>query len=87
MHRIGKNLMSSHGVCIERLVLGRNSFLLGKCYTLLHSGMDFQWIWRPKACRGPKSHPSKVESYLGKSEVLMVVRGGLATFVGLCKVI
>ena len=36
-------MVSSHGGCIERLVLGQNSFWLGNCYDLLHSGMDFQW--------------------------------------------
>ena len=37
-------MVSSHNECIEELAVGQNSFWLGKCYTLLHSGMDFQWI-------------------------------------------
>ena len=37
-------MVSSHGRCVERLVLSQNSFWLGKCYTLLQPSMDFQWI-------------------------------------------
>ena len=79
--------MSSHSVCIERLVLSRNSFLLGKCYTLLQSGVDFQWILEAQSMPGDKRTPPVSEFSPGKIEVLMVLGFDWRPEVVLCKVI
>ena len=56
-------IVSSHGGCIERLVLGQNSFWLGNCYDLLHSGMDFQWILKVQKHAAAQSFPPSKWSF------------------------
>ena len=58
--------MSSHSECIEELVLGQNSFWLGNCYILLHSGMDFQWILEAQSMRRHKVTPPVSGVLLGE---------------------
>ena len=52
---------------IGRSISSWNSFWLGKCYTLLHSGMDFQWILEAQRMP-PHKVPPPVSGVLPKEK-------------------